>query len=96
MENYYTNLAQLQKKDVILLYDRGVCDNFAYCTEKVKENVLKETGWTWNYICNDRYDMVIHLVTAARGAEKHYGSESNPSRYENLEEAKLLDEKTVQ
>jgi len=39
--------------------------------------------------------MVIHLVTAARGAEKHYGSETNPSRYENLEEARKLDEKTV-
>lgn len=35
--------------------------------------------------------MVIHLVTAARGAEKFYGSVTNPSRYENLEEAKILD-----
>ncbi len=78
-----------------MLFDRGVCDNFAYCSEKITEKILKETGWTWNYICNDRYDMVIHLVTAARGAEKHYGSETNPSRYANLEEARKLDEKTV-
>lgn len=47
-------------------------------------------------MCNDRYDMIIHMVTAARGAEKYYGSETNEHRYENLEEAKLLDEKTVQ
>lgn len=48
-----------------------------------------------NYICNDRYDLVIHLVSAARGAEKYYGTETNQSRFETLEEAKVLDERTV-
>ena len=96
MEKYYLDIASIQKKDVIMIYDRGVCDNFAYCNSGTLLKILHETGWTWNYMCNDRYDMIIHLVTAARGAEKHYGKESNKYRYETLEEAKLIDEKTVQ
>lgn len=31
-----------------------------------------------------RYDGVLHLVTAADGAEEFYETESNDSRYENL------------
>lgn len=77
MEQYFQNLASIQEKDVILLCDRGVCDNFAYCTEENKKKIMEETGWTMNYICNDRYDLVIHLVSAARGAEKYYGNETN-------------------
>ena len=47
-------------------------DNFAYCSEDVKKKILEETGWSLNYVCNQRYDLVIHLVTAAKGAEKFY------------------------
>jgi len=44
---------------------------------------MEETGWTWNYLCNERYDLVIHLVTAAKGANNYYGSLTNKNRYEN-------------
>jgi len=33
-----------------------------------------------------RYDIVIHMVTAADGAEKFYGM-SNEARYESVQEA---------
>jgi hypothetical protein len=34
---------------------------------------------------NNRYDGVIHLVTAADGAEKFFENETNEARYESLE-----------
>jgi chromosome condensin MukBEF complex kleisin-like MukF subunit len=36
---------------------------------------------------DNRYEAVIHLVTAADGAEKFYDSLSNEARYETPEEA---------
>ena len=36
---------------------------------------------------------VLHLTTAAAGAEAFYTSENNPSRTEGVEEARVLDKK---
>jgi hypothetical protein len=36
---------------------------------------------------DNRYDAILHMVTAADGAEKFYDSETNVARYEDLEEA---------
>jgi hypothetical protein len=38
-----------------------------------------------------RYDTIIHLVTAAIGAEKYYTTENNDVRFENLQQARDLD-----
>jgi hypothetical protein len=38
-----------------------------------------------------RYDVVLHLVTAADGAEKFYTLENNAARYEDVPTAKLVD-----
>lgn len=40
-----------------------------------------------------RYNAVIHLVTAADGAETFYSTETNTTRLETLEEARELDVK---
>ena len=40
-----------------------------------------------------RYNAVLHMTTAADGAEGFYTSENNPSRMEGVEEAKILDKK---
>ena len=39
---------------------------------------------------------MLHLVTAARGAEAHYTTANNSSRTETAEEARLMDDKTLQ
>lgn len=44
---------------------------------------------------DDRYDMILFLVTAADGAEKFYTISNNLARSEGLELAKLLDSKTM-
>lgn len=40
-----------------------------------------------------RYDLVVHMVTAAEGAEGFYGFESNEVRFEGVEEARVVDGK---
>jgi Tfp pilus assembly protein PilE len=34
-----------------------------------------------------RYEAVIHLVTAAQGAEEFFTNQNNEARYESIEEA---------
>ena len=41
------------------------------------------------------YDMVLHLVSAADGAEKFYTTENNAARIETPEEARALDKKML-
>ena len=44
----------------------------------------------------DRYDLVIHLVTAADGKEEFYTTANNGARTETKEEAREKDKKTLQ
>ncbi len=96
LESYFERIASFQKKPVLIICDRGIMDNFAYCTKEVRDKIIEETGWTYNYICNNRYDLVIHLVTAAIGAEKYYTLENNEARYETAEQARHIDGITAQ
>ena len=91
VEKFFDNEAKTQKKDVIIITDRGVMDNFAYCSPAVRSRVFKETGWNDNFVCMERYDLVIHLVTAAQGASEFYSLENNEARTETPELAKFFD-----
>ena len=44
---------------------------------------------------DDRYDLVMHLVTTADGAEEFYTKSNNNARSEGLELARELDQKTM-
>lgn len=81
-------------RDVIILYDRGVMDNKAYLdwvdwNKMLKEKSLFETDLV------DRYDLVIHMVSAALGKEDAYTLANNGARTETKEEAIELDGKTL-
>ncbi len=39
-EKYYETLSILSNKDVIIVCDRGTCDNFAYCSEENKIKIM--------------------------------------------------------
>ena len=54
LEQYFYELAGNEEQDVIIICDRGMLDNFAYCTPNVKQRVLDETGWTIQNITNKR------------------------------------------
>ena len=87
------DVARLYKKDVVILYDRGLLDNKAYMPYSLFLELLKQNHLTENE-ARDRYDAVFHLVTAADGAEEYYTLENNQARSETPEQARELDKKT--
>lgn len=93
MEKYFENLAATQRKRALIVTDRGCCDNFAYTSDDNKEKILDSNNWSMNFLSGSRYDAVIHLVTAASGAEEFYTLDNNVARSENDEQARTLDVK---
>lgn len=93
-ERYFMDVASIQKKDVVIFTDRGIMDNTAYCAPEVEAKIYESTGWTKGTVRDDRYDLVIHLVTAADGAEEFYTLENNAARTETPDVAKWIDKKT--
>ncbi len=78
----------------IIIHDRGLLDNKAYINQQIFNQLLNEQGLKELEIM-DNYNMVIHLVTAADGAEEAYTLGNNVARTETIEEAKELDNRTV-
>lgn len=65
-------IAKINKKKSIILCDRGLMDGSAYVDHKDWEDLLKANNINEVLMRDDRYDLVIHLVSAAVGAEKFY------------------------
>ncbi len=90
-ETYLRAVMQIfpERKKVLLL-DRGVMDIKAFMPHNDFKGILKRKGLS-EVRLRDRYHAVIHLVTAAEGAEKYYTGENNSARIETAEEAILID-----
>ena len=56
---------------------------------------MDEQGFAGNNMMEKRYDAVVHMVTAAEGAEEFYNY-SNEARYENAESARARDHRLRQ
>ena len=90
---------QLQKEDrlagmssdAVVLLDRGLMDNAGYLPDDELDMLLAERGMT-RADAYARYDAVVHLVTAAIGAEQFFSHETNEHRLEGVEEAVRVDE----
>eukprot|EP00755_Sulcionema_specki_P036817 Sspe_Gene.107691::Locus_86038_Transcript_1_1_Confidence_1.000_Length_2332::g.107691::m.107691 len=95
LEDAFSALAKAvsQGRKSVLLCDRGSMDGRAFCSEEIWDRILQEGEWTTAELRDGRYDVVVHLVTAADGAETYYGTENNTARTESPEEARLQDQK---
>lgn len=80
----------------VIVYDRGPMDIFSYLPDEMK-NIFSDlhSNLTWTRLRDTFCDSVIHLVTAAIGAEKFYTTSNNIARYEDLEQARIADAKTL-
>ena len=78
----------------VIIYDRGPMDYKVYIKPEEFEAMIGEFNLSI-YDVRDSFDGVIHLVTAANGAEKFYTLENNEARKESSEEARLLDDSTL-
>ena len=77
----------------IVICDRGTMDGKAYVSPEMWGSVLSSQGFDEVSIRDARYNAVLHMTTAAEGAEAFYTSENNPTRTEGVKEAQILDRK---
>jgi len=95
LENTFNAAAQLSSKPTIILCDRGTMDSSAFLSDYAWQALLDENGWTTVGLRDKRYDAVIHLVTAANGAEKAYTLANNAARTETPEQARIIDDRLI-
>lgn len=79
---------------VAIIYDRAEMDVMAYTGPDRFRALMDDHRLTLHDV-RDRYDAVIHLVTAADGAAEHYTTANNPARRETAEEAVEADRRTL-
>lgn len=90
LEDVMLNLAKNSGDPSVILMDRGLMDTVGYSGLKLWAKILKHTGWSNIELRDKRYDAIIHMVSAADGAEEFYNFDNN-ARYETVEEAKATD-----
>jgi hypothetical protein len=83
-----------RNRPVVVMLDRGVLDMKAYMPPEVWAAITRRCGVTEQQLVA-RYDLVVHLVTAADGAEQFYSSATNAARQESPELARELDQKVA-
>ena len=79
---------------VVILYDRGECDAAAYIGPEMFWALCQEQRLTAADV-RDSYAGVVHLVTAAIGAESAYTTANNVARRETPAQAAELDGRTM-
>ncbi len=99
LEDSFARMAETLDQPVIIVCDRGTMDISTYLTPEFWQRIISEEGYT-NTELRARYDAVLHLVSAADGAEQFYTTANNAQRLEKADEAGLqiareLDKKIV-
>merc|ERR1719479_381171 len=96
IENTFFDLAKKSKRNCLVICDRGAMDASAFISRESWDCILSDNGLNEVEIRDNRYDQVIHLASAANGAETFYTTENNPFRIQELEEARKYDTKTAE
>jgi CYTH domain-containing protein/thymidylate kinase len=99
LEDHFMRLASVCAKPVLIVCDRGAMDISAYIAPEEWNSICGEAGTNSN-VLRERYDAVLHLVSAADGAEQYYTTATNSTRYEKADEeglriARELDKKVI-
>jgi len=100
LESQFMKLAEVCEKPVLVVCDRGAMDISAYIKPEEWDEITRMAGTDSNRL-RDSYDAVLHLVSAADGAEQYYTTATNATRYEQANEeglrlARELDKKVIQ
>lgn len=94
LEDIAEKAAQTIPAKTIIICDRGLLDDKAYITGEEYQKLTKEFHTTPLQLMS-RYDLVLHLKTAADGKEEFYTLSNNSARTETIEEALDKDQKTL-
>ena len=94
-EKLALDAAQLvPEENILILYDRALMDDKAYVSdEEFAQVIARFDGRTEERVLAN-YDMVLHLITCAKGAEFAYNL-GNTARSESIEYAREIDDRTL-
>lgn len=98
-EDRFMRMAAECHEPTIVVCDRGAMDISAYMQPEMWEEITAAVGTNTQEL-RQRYDAVLHLVSAADGAEQFYTTATNSVRYEQMNEeglrmARELDKKVI-
>lgn len=100
LEDSFEKIARTIDQPVLIVCDRGTMDISAYLSKTQWDKIIGDLGLT-NNLLRERYDAVLHLVSAADGAEQYYTTANNAQRLEKADEhglqiARELDKRVVE
>lgn len=101
LEEKFMRMARACNTPSVIVCDRGAMDISAYMKPDMWADITRAVGQTTAELRDERYDAVLHLVSAADGAEQFYTVANNASRNEKADEeglkiARMLDKKVIE
>ncbi len=94
LEDKFRKIAEEEEEPVVIVCDRGALDISTYMDKGMWDKITRIVG-TDSATLRSRYDAVLHLVSAADGAEAFYTTSNNKERKEGLELARTLDKRVI-
>ena len=92
-EDTFFELAERTGQRSVVLCDRGTMDGKAYSSPEEWMELLAAQGLDELELRDSRYNAVLHLTTAANGAESFYESGPETPRMEGAQAARELDDR---
>jgi len=84
------------QQNCLVICDRGTMDASAFISPEEWNALLERLELDEERICEGRYDHVVHMVSAANGAEEFYSVEEHAARFEGIELARDRDKKAME
>ncbi|KOB74562.1 Uncharacterized protein OBRU01_08942 [Operophtera brumata] len=89
IENTFFELGRTCQRNCLIICDRGAMD--AIISKENWEAMLAANNWNGVELRDNRYNHIVHCVSAANGAEDFYSTEDHACRSEGVELARELD-----
>lgn len=96
LEDTYFTMAAKSDQNCLVICDRGLMDASAFIDRPEWMDLLNKLGLQEESMCEDRYHHVVHMVSAANGAEDFYSVDDHSARFEGLELARERDRRAME
>lgn len=96
LEDTYFTMAAKSNQNCLIICDRGLMDASAFIEYSQWLELLEKLNLKEELMCEDRYHHVVHMVSAANGAEDFYSVEDHNARFEGLELARERDHRAME
>ncbi|ERL90591.1 hypothetical protein D910_07938 [Dendroctonus ponderosae] len=95
VEETFFELGRTCRRNCLIICDRGAMDASAFISKERWESIMADNSWNNIELRDNRYNQIIHMVSAANGAEDYYSTEDHSCRSEGVELARELDSKAA-